>query len=334
MINHTRLLRSTAVGAAAAFALILLSATPALAANGAQPQGKGHQPPSSGGSSTPTGNDISYPQCGGKFPSGQAFGIVGVNGGLANKPNPCLGLYGSGGAKGSELYWAQTTSSGSSSQPKASLYVNTGDPGNMYNGTPVSDWPQTSISSDPYPPCTTTTVTDSSGTPTTVGANSPGCAWQYGYNKAQQDATWLVAAATALDSLTTTSCSATSTPVPCSASAYPWWLDIETANSWQSGGTGQTMNLADIQGMVYSLTQVALATHVGIYSTPSQWTTIVGTGTQALGATIFGLPDWIPGASKLSGAVSNCTSLSSFTGGAVAITQWFGHPFDGDYACA
>jgi acyl-homoserine lactone acylase PvdQ len=27
-------------------------------------------------------------------------------------------------------------------QPKASLYVNTGDPGNVYNGAVISDWPQ------------------------------------------------------------------------------------------------------------------------------------------------------------------------------------------------
>lgn len=38
-----------------------------------------------------TGNDISYPQCGAAFPSSPAFGIVGVNGGLANDLNPCLG---------------------------------------------------------------------------------------------------------------------------------------------------------------------------------------------------------------------------------------------------
>ena len=43
-----------------------------------------------GTSGTPSGNDISYPQCGKTLPSRQAFGIVGVNEGLANTTNPCL----------------------------------------------------------------------------------------------------------------------------------------------------------------------------------------------------------------------------------------------------
>jgi hypothetical protein len=68
--------------------------------------------------STATGNDVSYPQCGRSLPSGQAFG---VNDGLANTTNPCL-------AK--EITWAQK-STGTTSQPPASLYVNTANPGNL-----------------------------------------------------------------------------------------------------------------------------------------------------------------------------------------------------------
>jgi hypothetical protein len=43
--------------------------------------------PSAGGV---VGNDVSWPQCGKTLPSGQAFGIVGVIGGLANNTNPCF----------------------------------------------------------------------------------------------------------------------------------------------------------------------------------------------------------------------------------------------------
>ena len=51
------------------------------------------------GSSLPTtGYDASFPQCSGSYPSNPLFGIVGVNGGLANNVNRCLS---------GELHWAR-----------------------------------------------------------------------------------------------------------------------------------------------------------------------------------------------------------------------------------
>ena len=44
----------------------------------------------SGNSSPSTGYDASFPQCSGSYPSNPLFGIVGVNGGLANTANPCM----------------------------------------------------------------------------------------------------------------------------------------------------------------------------------------------------------------------------------------------------
>ena len=136
----------------------------------------------SGTSTSLNGADISYPQCGKAFPASPAFGIVGVNGGLANDLNPCFGPSSSypGYAK-TELYWAVASATGVTSQPKASLYLNTADPGNIYNGKPVTDWP--TGGSTPYGSCATTSVTTSSGT-YTVGQNSNACAWQYGYDRA------------------------------------------------------------------------------------------------------------------------------------------------------
>ncbi len=55
------------------------------------------------GSDIPAGNDVSYPQCGITMPTGQAFGIVAVNDGLANTTNPCLAA---------EIAWAQTSTGG------------------------------------------------------------------------------------------------------------------------------------------------------------------------------------------------------------------------------
>jgi hypothetical protein len=82
-----------------------------------------------GGSSSPTtGYDISYPQCSGSYPSNPLFGIVGVNGGLANAPNRCLG---------NELRWARDAPG--RKHPKLSrlaLYIDTANP-----GPHVADWP-------------------------------------------------------------------------------------------------------------------------------------------------------------------------------------------------
>jgi hypothetical protein len=85
---------------------------------------------------------------------------VGVNGGLANNANPCFGT---------ELAWANG-STGTTAQPKASLYVNTANPGDV---TPrVADWP-TSGSSVKYGTCD--------------GSNSAACAYIYGQDRATYD---------------------------------------------------------------------------------------------------------------------------------------------------
>jgi len=301
------------LGSLVAAVVLAGAASPALAA---KPSGHGGGGGGGGHGSVLTGNDVSYPQCGGSLPASAAFGVVGLNGGLANTLNPCFGTSTSYPAPSqSQLYWALASTTGGTSQPKASIYVNTGDPGNVYNGTAIADWPTSG--STPYGDCLTTAVALPSGT-YTLGENSAACAWQYGHDRASQDVAWLADAAAALNTQQTT------LVVPGAASAYPWWLDVETGNSWQSD---TTMNVADLQGMVAAL-QAAGAGVVGIYSTSSQWGTITG-GSSA--GSLAGLPNWIPGARTLSGARSNC-SATSFTGGRVALTQWFANP-DGDYSC-
>jgi hypothetical protein len=120
-----------------------------------------------GTSGTPSGNDVSYPQCGKTLPSQQVFGIVGVNEGLANTTNPCLA---------DEIAWAQN-SSGITRQPKVSFYVNTANPGNLR----VTDWPASN-----YDPITDVVVTDPYGV--CAGGDGRACAWQYGWNIAELDA--------------------------------------------------------------------------------------------------------------------------------------------------
>jgi hypothetical protein len=312
-MSMRRLVIDVAVQAAAAGLAVVAMAAPALAA--------GNHGDGSGSVSAVTGNDISYPQCGGAFPPSPAFGIVGVNAGLANGLNPCLGPSSSYPSYNqAELYWAAAASTGMASQPKASLYVNTADPGNLYKGTPIADWPTSGTT--PYGTCKTTTVTTSHGT-FTVGRNTRACAWQYGHNKAAQDVSWITTAAQAIN--------AQNPPVTVAATAgsYPWWLDAETQNSWRTGTSGQAMNVADLQGMIAALRHAG-ASSVGAYSTSSQWNAITG-GTTSASGTLYRIPDWIPGAKTLSGAKSNCR-LASFTSGHVVITQWTGTP-DHDHAC-
>jgi hypothetical protein len=89
------------------------------------------------------------------------------------------------------------------------------------------------------------------------------------------------------------------------------------------------MNVADLQGMIYEFQSASAA--VGAYSTSYQWGQITG-GTTSASGSLYRIPDWIPGASSLAGAQSNC-ALTSFTGGTISVTQWFASPYDGDNAC-
>lgn len=83
----------------------------------------------SGSSEPTTGYDASYPQCSGPYPSNPLFGIVGVNGGLANNANRCIS---------GELSWARgAPGQKRPRQPPLSLYIDTGNPG-AHN---VTDWP-------------------------------------------------------------------------------------------------------------------------------------------------------------------------------------------------
>jgi hypothetical protein len=115
--------------------------------------------------STPTllGNDISWPQCSKTLPTGQAFGIVGVNNGLANNTNPCF-------AK--ELSWAQA-SKGGTGQPLAALYVNTANPGLAGSWWPTSNTYGGADVPNAYGTCD--------------GTDTAACAYMYGYAKAYDD---------------------------------------------------------------------------------------------------------------------------------------------------
>lgn len=241
--------------------------------------GGGH----SGGGSTSivlTGNDISWPQCGRKLPSGQAFGIVGVNGGLANTTNPCLA---------DELAWA-ASSRGGTGQPNVALYVNTANPGDVKDQ--ISDWPQTG-SSAKYGTCT--------------GANNAACAYQYGWERAYEDA---------------------QTRGVANPSTYKWWLDVETGNTWS---TVTANNVADLEGMVDYFQSIGV-TSVGLYSTGYQWGQLVGSSVSST-SSLNGLESWLAGASNLSDAQTSCKLPPLTADGQVTLTQYVSKRTDYDFSC-
>ncbi len=302
-----------------AAAAVLLPAVMALtsAPAWAKPAPGGGGPGGGGGggsSSTPTGLDVSYPQCGDSLPSSAAFAIVGLNGGLANDYNSCLSA---------ELTYAQTLTgtpglAGASGQPPAQLYVNTADPGNT-----VSDWPYGSSGAGlgNYASQQNATGTTPYGSCTSYQA-SPACAYVYGYDMVAGVNSTIIGDVKYLSGQTTFG-----------AGSFRWWLDVETQNSWVSN---TEMNVADLQGMVAALGYAGVASsQVGVYSTASQWNTITGTPTAAaysVSNTLWGLNEWVTGARGQSGAESNCRQ-TPFTGGKIVVSQWFSHPYDGDYSC-
>lgn len=229
------------------------------------------------------GYDISYPQCGSPYPSSPTYGIVGVNGGLANDANSCL-------AK--ELTWA-ASSSGLTTPPQApaSMYINTADP-----GPGVSDWPRSGTNT--YGRC--------------HGGWSKACAYRYGEQRAAY------------------SYGLVSASHPGLASTAPWWLDIETDNSWATKGG---LNIAAIRGFIDGLINAGAAAPVGVYSTSATWKTITGltahTTAAALGSTP---PAWTLGTGTLRDAKHNCTS-PVFTGAKPTIAQYSRGSFDADLRC-
>lgn len=245
---------------------------------------------------TKIGNDISYPQCGKTLPTGYGFGIVGVNGGIASNSNPCLST---------ELEWA-THALGTLNQAKVQVYVNTGNPGGLNTAT----WPKNNtdpagnMTSNPYGICD--------------GSDSMACAWQYGWNRAVDDVQSRFIPA------------AQSAGVSTKPSDYPWWLDVETVNSWKDSGDAKfDENKAVLEAMVSYFQSRGI--NVGIYSTSYQWGQIVGSVSS--GSNLNGLPNWRPGASDLSGAQDNCSVSPLTSGGSVVLTQYTTNNFDYDYSC-
>jgi len=123
-------------------------------------------------------------------------------------------------------------------------------------------------------------------------------------------------------------------------SASMYWLDVELPpgnaaypDYWNSN---LALNAAVVQGAIAAIEESGAS--VGIYSTYTQWTEIVGSYSP-------GVPNWVAGAGPLSQAAQWCMTGAStpggpvaFGGGVVELVQYgyWGtspHTWDEDYAC-
>ena len=168
---------------------------------------------------TPTGFDISYPQCNAPFPAGGSFRIVGVNGGRVYSANPCLGI----GSGPSELAWAGVY---------AGLYANTGNPGPALS----SHWPNGQ------------TAPVACNTAANPGSDTPECSYDYGWNAATDSYSDVVKAEAGLGWIPAGSTR--------TAAANEWWLDVESANSWRSD---VSLNVQALRGAADYLSSVGAA---------------------------------------------------------------------------
>jgi hypothetical protein len=217
------------------------------------------------------------------------FGIVGVNGGLPFKANPCLGA----GSGASQLAWAERFES------VPILYLNTADPGPALS----KHWPNGQTSPEPC------------NTPSNPGTDTPQCSYDYGWNAASDSYTDAVSAYKSLGQLPPT---ATQTPQP-----NEWWLDVESANSWEQTTAN---NVQALSGEVAYL-QSQNVTKLGFYASNAGWQAITNST-----RSFSGYPSWLPGAGTLRQAQSKCGTTGA-TGGPAKYSQYAVNGFDADIRC-
>lgn len=256
--------------------------------------------------------DISWPQCGVDLGINKRdFVIVGVNDGLANNTNRCLTT---------QLQWAGNNQAPPNQlltkvQPRTQLYVNTANPG----GLSTPSWPSGNVdplgtvSPNPYGLCDPAIP---------LPRDTLACAWQYGWNRAVEDAQLRFKPA------------AVSAGIPNDPGTYTWWLDVEIENTWKDNGTSfaYQSNVADLEGMTAYLKSISA--RVGLYSTSFQWNQIVGPAVSG-SSNLNGLFSWLAGASTITGAHQNCSLPPLTAGGKVMTAQYLpvGSALDYNFAC-
>lgn len=223
----------------------------------------------------PPGNDVSTHQCSGPstampLPADASFGTINPTAGdLAfSGTNPCLAA---------EDSWAQATGDEEFYLPLADR----GAASANYTLPPFPDAPRTCAS----------------GQSNAAYDADPGCAYDYGWDQAEDAVSHDV--------------------LPTGHVSVPWWLDVEAGQNFVNDTQqpqSQAQNAQVIRGAIDYLTGAGAA-QVGIYSNAGSWVQLVGTQA-AFGA----LPEWYAQAGLTAAQlVAACTT--SFAGGPVVVVQ-------------
>jgi hypothetical protein len=170
----------------------------------------------------------------------------------------------------------------------------------------TASWPKSSTPENPLGGCD--------------GSDSLSCAWQYGWNRAKEDVSDRFQPAAVMAG------------VNASPSMYVWWLDVETGNTWKTGGSAfdYESNATVLEGMTAHFKSVG--GRVGLYSTGAQWQQIVGNAVDS-GSSLIGLSNWRPGGASLNTAKQACSAAPLTSHGRVVLTQFVSKNLDYDYSC-
>jgi hypothetical protein len=170
------------------------------------------------------------------------------------------------------------------------VYVNTG-----YDPT------YTAIDSRHTTPECVTSSGSVAGTPSLAQQ----AAWAVGCSEAQRDMTYATA--------------------HLATAPTAWWLDVEIANSWSTSDL--TLNTYTIQGLIATLRQaLASSVPIGIYSTASQWTAIIG------GYKVLVDANWVATGQRTANRAKQSCGSAGFTGAKVWLVQYVA-TYDHDLAC-
>lgn len=200
-----------------------------------------------------------------------------------------------------QMRWALSLP-GYAAQPRLSVYINTANPGPQ-----SAVWSSDALS--PYGMCD--------------GSWSTACSWEYGRYRAAE---------------TFESASGVADELGVELRVVPWWLDIETANTWAKPSDTEdwaAVNIATIEGYIAGLVLQGIAPPlIGIYAARAHWSEITGLtyGEVTRHFPPFH-PNWVPGAESLEGARERCHPDHSITGGPVTLVQYVPPSLDKDYAC-